>query len=112
MGRRAALKPDNRGLYNRRIGWVEGQKYQPKIYLGRQEGPAVLGNARLEAFWAQIELRARRLGAPAYWTASTLELAKALATGARVKLSTGRIITEVASVEVLEEVLNGPFVVV
>jgi integrase len=109
MGRRAALKPDSRGLYNRRIGWVEGEKFQPKIYLGREEGPARLGNARLEAFWTLIEQRARRLGAPAYWTESTLRLAKALASGKRVKLSSGRVISEVASAEILEEVLRGPF---
>jgi hypothetical protein len=68
MGRKASLKPDARGLFNRRIGWIEGEKYQPKIYLGRQEGPAVLGNARLETLWAQIEQRAGQEKVSAYWT--------------------------------------------
>lgn len=112
MGRKASLKPDVRGLYTRRIGWVEGEKYQPKFYLGRLDGPARLANARLEALWGQVEARAERLEVRAYWTEATLTLAKALAAGERVRLVTGRIITEVASANVLEEILRGPFAVV
>ena len=74
------LGTDQRRNYVRNLGWKltsEGQRVQPRFYLGKAPDEALRRNARLQELWGVIESEAESPQV-ALWTDTTLQIAKAV----------------------------------
>src|SRR5688500_13665257 len=78
MGRKAALGGGKNGRpFSTDLGYIEGQKSQPRFYLGIDDREAESRRDRLEALWNSVEARGEE-----FWSTTTLAIAHAIRQGA------------------------------
>lgn len=77
MGRKAALSGGKNGRpFSTDIGVIEGQKSQPRFYLGTDEREAEARRNRLDELWQSVQTRGGE-----HWSETTLAIAHAIRRG-------------------------------